>query len=748
MRTLSGNNFTALALAEETRRREQAIYSAADALVAVSEPDAEELRRLAPDVPRFVISNIHAPVGPTPDFDARQGLIFVGSFPHIPNVDAVLDFHRSTWPLVRRALPAPRLTVVGTKPPDSVLALQSPEVEVTGWVPEVAPYADRARVSIAPLRYGAGVKGKIGEALSRGLPVVTTSIGAEGMDLRDGEHALVADRAEDFAAAIARVHEDRDLWERLSRAGRTHIESRLGLDAARADVLRLLAGVVNTPFVTPADGTEAERAIKTFTSAFASGDRASLILTVPEGDHAAAESAFDQAFRTLAAEGLEPDTVADIQIAATAPDAVLPARAVIIGDGDAVAGRAVNAGVPAQRWRELATVAPARRRARMTPSAAVVLHAHNDTQALLAQLEAVRAADLPDRADLVVAADMPGREMQALLDSLGDVRVIRGTIPLGRHQAWQLGAMASDAPYVVALAPLAIPAPGFVQALTRALRAGAAVAGPRVAGAAGLRVAADGSLWPRAHDHDGELDALELDCLALPRELITEGLPPFPRGEGHVERQLAAWAAQHGRLELAGEALVERMPAPPASVIVCTRNRADELPDGIALLLKSGASEIIIVDNDSTDDTPAVAAELAERSGDVVRVVHEPRGGLSHARNAGAAAARHNLLVYVDDDARPAPGWLNHIVRTLARPGVVNAGGPISALWPEQRPADWPGRANEALLSVLDLGDSELVLPSAALRLRRQLGDPPRRAPRRRWLRSGVRIRSRRSHRR
>ena len=145
-------------------------------------------------------------------------------------------------------------------------------------------------------------------------------------------------------------------------------------------------------------------------------------------------------------------------------------------------------------------------------------------------------------------------------------------------------------------------------------------------------------------------------------------------------------------------------------MIICTRNRAEELPDCIALVRAAGARDVVIVDNDSTDSTAAVAAELAGRSGGIVRLVSETRAGLSYARNAGAAAARHDLLLYVDDDARVAPGWLNHLAWTLARPGVVNAGGPISALWPAARPVGWPGRELEALLSVLDLGDVERTL--------------------------------------
>jgi hypothetical protein len=100
-----------------------------------------------------------------------------------------------------------------------------------------------------------------------------------------------------------------------------------------------------------------------------------------------------------------------------------------------------------------------------------------------------------------------------------------------------------------------------------------------------------------------------------------------------------------------------------------------------------------------------VAAELARASA-VVRTVFEPEPGLSNARNAAAAAARHELLLFLDDDARPAPGWREHLTWALADPSVVHAGGPVCALWPSSRKPGWPGRDLEWMLSVLDHGDA------------------------------------------
>jgi GT2 family glycosyltransferase/glycosyltransferase involved in cell wall biosynthesis len=703
---LSGDPM-ALASAERTRVREQAIYGAADALVAVSDVDGAALKDLAPNVPVLVLSLIHPPVQSTPGFDGRDGLVFVGNFRHTPNVDAVLDFHDNCWPLIEAARPGTRLTVVGTSPPAAIRALHAKHVAVTGWVPDVAPYLDSARVSIAPLRYGAGVKGKIGEALSRGLPVVTTSIGAEGMGLRTAEHVLVADGPTEFAAAVLRLHDDRGLWEALCAAGPAYADSRFGIEAARAALRRLLEAAVRTPFVTQAGASGAARAIEAFTTTFSPGDPVSLILTVGD-EPAAAESAFAYAAQTVAQLGLDPEHVADIQICPARPDLILPARTVVV-DGD-THSRSVSSREPPARWRELSHIVIARKGKSKTPRAAILLHVPDDATALGPQLSALQHADLGRGVEVVIAADPPGERMESLLRGLDGVRVVRGSVPMGRHEAWQIAASTTIAPVSVGLAPLAIPAPRFLDSLIDLVQAEAALAAPVVAGTAGLRIAADGSLWPRRADEAGRPDALPLDCLAARSELFRDGMPVFPRGEGHIESQMAAWASQHGPLAVSLDSHVERLTGPDASVIICTRNRADELHDCVTLVLACGARDVVIVDNGSTDATAAVAGELARRSGGAVRLVSESRPGLCHARNAGAAAARHELLLYLDDDARVAPGWLDHLAWTLARPGIVNAGGPISALWPDARPAGWPGRELEPLLSVLDLGDVERTL--------------------------------------
>jgi hypothetical protein len=145
--------------------------------------------------------------------------------------------------------------------------------------------------------------------------------------------------------------------------------------------------------------------------------------------------------------------------------------------------------------------------------------------------------------------------------------------------------------------------------------------------------------------------------------------------------------------------------------VICSHNRGHELEDVVASVLADGlasaGSEIVLVDNASSDDTAAIGTELVRHHPEHVRLVSERRPGLSHARNAGLAAAAHELVIFLDDDARPAPGWLAHLSTGLARPALANAGGPVCALWPPSRPSGWPSPGVERLFAVLDLGDRE-----------------------------------------
>lgn len=230
--------------AQATRKRELQIYSQADLVLTVTQNDRKVLLRDNPKLNVAVVSNIHAIPETTVPRDQRCGLLFVGGFSHRPNVDAVLYFCREVLPLVRIRLPNIKFHVVGNAPTVEIIALGSANIAVTGYVPNLTPYLDSALVSVVPLRFGSGMKGKIGEAMAHGLPVVTTSIGAEGMYLTDGLDAMIGDTPEEFATRVIRLHQDAHLWESVAQSARIHAErwSPGQVDIDLSDVLAQFTG--------------------------------------------------------------------------------------------------------------------------------------------------------------------------------------------------------------------------------------------------------------------------------------------------------------------------------------------------------------------------------------------------------------------------------------------------------------------------------------------------------------------------
>ncbi len=308
--------------AEATRVREQAVYAQADALVAVSEQDATVLSELAPGIPTAVVSNIHDPEPAGPGFEERAGLLFVGSFWHAPNVDAVLWLAHEVLPLIRERLPNVRVRIVGAGAPGPIRALASDGIEIAGQVPDLRPDLESARVSLAPLRYGAGVKGKVGEAMAFGLPVVTTTVGAEGMGIEPGRHALVADDPRAFADAIVEAHERRELWKPLRDAGRELIAARQGREPAARALAELDARLRprTTYLATPdwGDAASVRAAIEPYVTRFAPSDPVSLTLCtgatgVSPGDAFAAVTA------ALAEIDRDPTSVPDMVVTALDP---------------------------------------------------------------------------------------------------------------------------------------------------------------------------------------------------------------------------------------------------------------------------------------------------------------------------------------------------------------------------------------------------------------------------------------------
>ncbi len=572
------------AQAHAARAGEELAWRHADAVISISADDAQHVHALAPGVPTTVVPVVADPRGEGLPREQRSGVLFVGNFRHQPNVDGVRWLVEECWPRVRHVLPGVTLTLAGTDPPPEVLALSAPDVIVTGFVPDLTPLLDGSLVSVAPLRYGAGVKGKIAEAMSAGLPVVTTTVGNEGMDLTDGEHALIADAPADLATAITRLHHDARTWERLAANGRRWVAAHTSRVQVR------------------------------------------------------------EAMRT-----------------------------------------ALQTAPPIQRAR-----------------AAVVAQLHRDLDPARAQLQALAQATRPPGCELVITADgWTVREAEELRRiAPADAVVITGPEPVGARGTLARAVNATTAQTLVVLGPLALaPAGPALGTLLARAEGTTALHGAVVDGAHGYDIARDGSLWPRDADTPGRADTLALDCIAADRATLSALPGELPARDGLREAQLA----RHVAIVVHDDVHVSRIPAPPISAIVCTRNRADELVDCVALLARSNVAEVVLVDNASTDDTPQTVKALQAEYPHLVKAVHEPQQGLCHARNAGLAAATHPGVCYIDDDARPGPGWATAIGLALEAPGVTAAGGPIAGLWPDG--AERPPKGLERLFSVLEGGD-------------------------------------------
>jgi O-antigen biosynthesis protein len=226
--------------AERTRALELAIIAKSDVTLVVSAIERELLRQDAPNARVELLSNLHRIAGAGQPFAHRHDLVFVGGFRHPPNVDAVRWFVQEVFPSVRARLPDVRFHCIGSDPPPQIEALAAASgVIVHGHVADIDPHMDGGRIAIAPLRYGAGVKGKINLSMAHGQPVVATSCAVEGMHLRDGEDVLVADDPQAFADAVVRLYEDEALWNSVARNGLDSVERNFSLETARETVRRV-----------------------------------------------------------------------------------------------------------------------------------------------------------------------------------------------------------------------------------------------------------------------------------------------------------------------------------------------------------------------------------------------------------------------------------------------------------------------------------------------------------------------------
>lgn len=219
------------------RRYEKRMFSGFDQVVVLADADAKALRMLQPNLPLRVIPNgvdiaYFSPSGQDPD---QPTITFVGNYEYEPNLDAALRLAKRIFPYIQQRVPRAKLLLVGRAPPESLRALASESIQVTGPVVDVRPYLDRTLIFVSALRIGAGLKNKLLEAMAMQKAIVATPLSCEGIAVKHEQHLLIAESSDDIARAVVRLVKDGELRQRLGIAGRELVEKqytwhRVGLD--------------------------------------------------------------------------------------------------------------------------------------------------------------------------------------------------------------------------------------------------------------------------------------------------------------------------------------------------------------------------------------------------------------------------------------------------------------------------------------------------------------------------------------
>ncbi len=228
--------------AEAMKFRELSMMNQVHHNIIVSSAELPILRQYLPNKPVSVFQVLHVSVNNKPSpFNSRRDIFFLGGFGHSPNIDAVNWFVSEIWPLIHRELPKVTFHIVGSEVPQTVKDLESvPGVVVIGYLKNLDPILSYMRLSVAPLRYGAGIKGKVATTMGAGIPVICTNIAAEGMYISDGFHTRVADNITAFAKAVVQTYKDKKQWEKFSKNGRALVQQHFSKEANRLSLLSVL----------------------------------------------------------------------------------------------------------------------------------------------------------------------------------------------------------------------------------------------------------------------------------------------------------------------------------------------------------------------------------------------------------------------------------------------------------------------------------------------------------------------------
>jgi len=190
-----------------------------DITFLTSAAEADILHKEDSSLKFSILPNIHIETENIAEFEKRKNMIFIGGFQHTPNIDSAEFLVNDIWPLIKQKISGVKLYIIGSHPPEKIKKLASDDVIVTGFVKDLTSYYQECKIMLAPLRFGAGVKGKITQSLARGLPIVTTPIGVEGINLVDGKNCIITKKPEDFAKKAVQLYMDKEMWKKLSVNG-------------------------------------------------------------------------------------------------------------------------------------------------------------------------------------------------------------------------------------------------------------------------------------------------------------------------------------------------------------------------------------------------------------------------------------------------------------------------------------------------------------------------------------------------
>lgn len=205
------------------------MYKSADKVLTLTSQGKEELLDICPDLDISIVPHgvdvdefSYSPLE-----NEEKSVVFVGNYLHFPNVDAVVYFHDKIWHRLKSQVPGIKFYIVGQAPPSEVRAFSQDEsIIVTGKVEDVKPYLKKGHVFICPVRLGGGFRGKILEAMAIGRPIVSTSLGAEGIPSVHGENILLADDPESFIKCITDITTDSTLYQKIQKNGRKLVEDK------------------------------------------------------------------------------------------------------------------------------------------------------------------------------------------------------------------------------------------------------------------------------------------------------------------------------------------------------------------------------------------------------------------------------------------------------------------------------------------------------------------------------------------